>query len=332
MKKLLITTAIATLAASAAFAADLPSRKAPMLPPPPPPPLWTGFYAGLNAGYSFGMNNTVTTGVAPAQDALAALLPAGLLVPGSSALANAGVANITRNGFIGGAQVGYNYQWGSSFLIGLEADLQGAGIRGSGGNGGFAQDGFAIGGGLLSVTRTSSGFNDINAGIDWMGTVRGRVGYLFTPTMLLYGTGGLAYGGAYANTTNSLNHIINVGVAPPLANITAVFPTVAGVGRYSETLLGWTAGAGFEWMLSPGWSLKAEALYYDLGTVSFGSTGVAAVSPINVALLGGAINILGGSLLTNVPTTRIQYDGVMARAGVNYHFNFGGAAPVMAKY
>ncbi|PPD46457.1 MAG: outer-membrane immunogenic protein precursor [Methylocystis sp.] len=331
MKKLLINTAIAALATGSAFAADLPSHKAPYIAPPPPP-MWTGFYAGLNAGYSFGMNNSVTTTVGAAQDGLAALLP-GLLIPGSSALANAGVANITRNGFIGGAQVGYNYQWGSSYVIGIEADLQGAGIRGSGGNGGFAQDGFALGGGALSVTRTSAGFNDINAGIDWMGTVRGRVGYLFTPTMLLYGTGGLAYGGTYANTTNSLNHIVNVGILPPLANITATFPTVAGVGRQSDTLLGWTAGAGFEWMLSPGWSLKAEALYYDLGTVSFGSTGVAAVSPINVALLGGAVNILGGSLLTNVPTTRIQYDGVMARAGVNYHFNFGGgAAPVMAGY
>ena len=42
----------------------------------------------------------------------------------------------------------------------------------------------------------------VNAGVDWLGTVRGRVGYLFTPTMLVYATGGLTYGGVYANVNN----------------------------------------------------------------------------------------------------------------------------------
>jgi outer membrane immunogenic protein len=61
MNKFLISTAVLALTVSASLAADLPSRKGPPVlpPPPPPPPLWTGFYAGLNAGYNFGTNSNV---------------------------------------------------------------------------------------------------------------------------------------------------------------------------------------------------------------------------------------------------------------------------------
>ena len=57
MKKILLSAVSLAVLSSAALAADLPSRKAPVAPPPPPPPMWTGFYAGLNLGGGWGAGN-----------------------------------------------------------------------------------------------------------------------------------------------------------------------------------------------------------------------------------------------------------------------------------
>ena len=105
-------------------------------PPPvyiPPPPMWTGFYAGLNAGYGWGTSSNATTVGVPVFDTLNSTYgSAGGGTFGSTALANTGNANVNQSGFIGGGQIGYNWQYGSNFVFGLEADIQGAGIRGSG--------------------------------------------------------------------------------------------------------------------------------------------------------------------------------------------------------
>ena len=117
----LALSAGSTFAAGSASAADLPSMKAPVyVPPPPPPPMWTGFYAGLNAGYGYGSTSNANTislplfdGVAAQANALDPLRQiAGTgLISGNTALANSGVANVNQGGFIGGGQIGYNYQW-----------------------------------------------------------------------------------------------------------------------------------------------------------------------------------------------------------------------------
>ena len=108
----------------------------------------------------------------------------------------------------------------SQWLIGLEADLQGSAIKGT-----------------TSQTQTpaflDSTTTSVTKSIDWFGTVRGRVGYLITPTLLLYGTGGFAYGGVDAF-------------------------------QQSSTFTGWTAGGGVEWLFAPHWSAKAEYLYVNL--------------------------------------------------------------------
>ncbi len=335
MRKTVSIAALALALTSSAFAADLPSYKAPPPPPPPPPPMWTGFYLGLNAGYGFGTTDRVNTVAYPMLDSLAGAtqflngLPfvTSNFIPGITSLANTGTANVNQNGFIGGGQIGYNYQWGQSVVVGLEADIQGAGIRGRGGYSGVSTDALAFGVGginILSLSRTAIGSGEITAGIDWMGTVRGRLGWLAMPTLLLYGTGGLAYGGAYANATHSAGG--NLGLSVLGVNLLSIgAPVIPGSGQYSDIRVGWTAGGGFEWMVMPNWSVKAEALYYDLGSASFSSSPVIAVSPVGI--LG-----FGGPFIANVPTTRVRYDGVIARMGINYHFNWGAPAPVYAKY
>lgn len=86
-------------------------------------------------------------------------------------------------------------------------------------------------------------------------------------------------------------------------------------------------------MFLPNWSLKAEALYYDLGSVGVASSPVVAVSPIAVpAIVLGTAVAAGQPLIASSPLSRLKFDGVIARAGVNYHFNWGAPAPVLAKF
>ena len=143
MKKYLLASvaALGLVAAGAASAADLPSRKGPVAAPVYMPPAftWTGFYVGANAGYGWGNVN-------------------------ANGFANVG----DLDGFVGGGQVGYNYQMGQ-FVVGAEADFQGADLS-SGSNLGL-----------------------VNVKTEYFGTVRARVGVAFDRFMP-YITGGWAYG------------------------------------------------------------------------------------------------------------------------------------------
>src|SRR5271165_4042808 len=120
--------------------------------------------------------------------------------------------------------------------------------------------------GTCTLSRAAVGAGNISAGIDWIGTVRGRAGYLFTPTLLVYGTAGLAYGGVHASATHSAFvqgtlSGLNVPILPPYQgpfpsapyNGALGFVPVPGAGSFSDTRVGWTAGGGVEWMLSPNW-------------------------------------------------------------------------------
>ncbi len=329
MKKILLASVatLATVSAFSAFAADLPSRKAAPVYAPPPP-LWTGFYAGLNAGYNFGTNRNSYSqnwgGNWGTRDGAT-------IIPGVAAFSMDSYASNTQSGFIGGGQVGYNYQYGSNVVLGVEADIQGSGIRGSSNGGGaaagagpstrFTEEGTPF---LGTPTTNAVGGTAVQGGVDWLGTVRGRIGYLWTPTLLVYGTGGLAYGNAYANVVQSAVENAGGTVTNLRTDVTTAFyaqtNTWLGGGRQNQILTGWTAGGGVEWLFAPNWSVKAEALYWDLGrmNVQTASTGVS-----------GRADILSNNIGSG--RTSVSYQGVMARAGVNYHFNWG-AAPVVASY
>ena len=107
---LLAGVAVGLAAVQAASAADLP-RKAPAYVPPAPPPFtWTGFYGGIHAGWGWS-DSTATV-----MDNLAMLFdPVSLDQNG--------------NGVIGGGQIGYNWQFAPNWVIGIEGDISGTGIR-----------------------------------------------------------------------------------------------------------------------------------------------------------------------------------------------------------
>jgi outer membrane immunogenic protein len=304
LRRILLASAGAMALAGPALAADLPYRgPPPVYVPPPPIYTWTGAYAGLNAGYTWSNSNNVTTrtGVVFGNPILGGSTVAAVT---SAALAT-GNLPAKIDGFIGGGQFGYNYQFGNSFVTGLELDFQGVASSNS------------------RTTRFSSapipGFFPIalnsvlssSRSLGYLGTVRGRIGFLITPTWLIYGTGGLAYGGASTSTD----------IRQQFANTAAVPNAFASAGRFSHALAGWTAGGGVEWLFYPNWSLKVEYLYYDLGRVTYN------LSPLT------SFNFAGAPFTGGAPVSSTRFNGNIVRAGINYHFNWGyPPAPVVAKY
>ncbi len=243
MYKLLLSTALVAVASSA-MAADLPSRKAPEPYSPVPAMIafsWTGFYIGANAGVGFnnGNNNNGYTSTG---------FPAG-----GNGNPNGNIFNGSGNGsnasFIGGGQLGYNYQFGS-IVLGVETDIQG--IANGGGNraGGVAPIQPGVVAGVVPYAIGSNGNNMPS----YIGTVRGRLGYAIDRA-LIYATGGFAYGGGYGN--NNVAYFNQ-------ANGTGVPTAVYGGGHSSNT--GYAVGGGVEYAVTNNWTVKAEYLYANLGS------------------------------------------------------------------
>jgi outer membrane immunogenic protein len=162
---LLAGTALSALNISATSAADLPVRAAPPAPIIAAAPIftWTGFYAGVNAGWGWRDSNQQTV-------VLGGAVPGTLVFPDSG-----------DGGFTGGAQIGYNWQFGS-FVVGAETDIQ---WLDAGGSEAVAFVPFGTGGTFIPGQFR----NDLS---DWWGSLRLRAGVAFD-RVLVYATGGLAY-------------------------------------------------------------------------------------------------------------------------------------------
>jgi outer membrane immunogenic protein len=188
--KKIFLAALATVAlAASACAADLPLKAAPL---PTAPFSWTGFYAGVNVGYSWGNARTDIAGSATAIAFADPFFGGGF--PTSVAFADSNAARL--NGAIGGGQIGYNYQFSPKWVLGFEADIQGSGERGSNTfvdpfSGPWCHSAFGPPP-VCTLIQTINGtaVTTYEAKIGWFGTVRGRLGVLVTDQVLLYGTGG----------------------------------------------------------------------------------------------------------------------------------------------
>ena len=323
---------------------------------------WTGFYAGLNAGYGWGVAGNASTQTFPLFDAVAPAanafdpinaIPGTGLATGNTALANAGRFSLDQAGFIGGGQIGYNWMFNvrsMGFVAGVESDFQGATISGLGRVFGAAQDSvqFNDGPGVhpcgpavnCVISRLALGAGETKADVDWLGTIRARMGYLVTPATLVYGTGGLAYGGVRTTANNSaltLWSVSNLNAPFDIYNGVLPVPSLSGATGSTATLVGWSGGGGVEWMFAQNWSLKAEGLYYDLGAFSSPASPIGYFSPITLSIppLGAATGLsvtTGQLLMMNMASARVRYDGVIARAGLNYHFDLTSLASMATRF
>ncbi|WP_157235588.1 outer membrane protein [Methylosinus sp. LW4] len=233
---------------------------------------WSGLYLGANGGYTWA-GDTETAFTYGGSGGFAALAAAGALAPNVA---------LDSRGFIGGIQIGYNLNPSDKILAGLEADLQG----------------LTVGNSTLSACRGSgvdSTFLQAQRNQHYLGTVRARFGYLVTPAILAFGTGGLAFGEAILNPSYFAplhSPILNFGVGNN------------GLVGYVDMRSGWTAGAGLEWMPSPSWSIKTEYLRYDLGTAN-----TANIGPLYYADKAGLSSV----------AWKAHINGNILRAGLNYH-------------
>lgn len=259
-----------------AQAADLPTRKEAPAPVFVPPPFtWTGFYVGLNAGGIWSSGSRSATIFDPNAAIDGGILNASF--PGGLGNGNAG--------FIGGGQAGYNWQTGA-FVLGVETDFQGTTL---------SKSTNIVGPSFLVPTGPAAGVSDfftLNAktSLDWLGTTRARVGFVATPDnrLLIYATGGVAYGGGSANFSF-------------FDNATGSFWS----GNPSSSRVGWTVGGGVEYALTNNWTIRGEYLYVDLGSNNFTSVG-----NTDVATFFPGVYASG----------HIDYNASIFRAAVNYKF------------
>ena len=237
MKKILLgSVALIALGSASAFAADLPARTYTKAPAYVPAPIynWTGFYIGAHVGGAFDGNS---------------------------------IFGDNDGRFLGGVQVGADYQFAPNWVIGIEGqyswtdrDTRSAA---------FVPGGFTI--------------SDRNSNL---GSVTGRLGYTWGPA-LLYAKGGVAF-----RESNNV-FVTSTALGTPLA-----FSS-------SRDDVGYTVGAGLEYLFAPSWSAKVEYQYYN-----FGNTDVTVPS--------------AGTVVS------YKNDTHTVKAGLNYRFNWGG--PVVAKY
>jgi outer membrane immunogenic protein len=190
-KSLLIGLCAAALSGGSALAADLPLKAAPA--PLPPPFSWTGLYIGANIGGAWSQG-TITDNLTGAN------------------------LSADSSGFIGGGQIGYNYQI-SQFVLGIEWDIDGTTISKT-----------------SNSVVTALGTLQASASTDWISTLTGRIGVGWD-RWLFYFKGG----GAWVQNSVTLNNLT----------------TGASAGA-SNTNSGWTVGLGGEWAFAPQWSAKIE--------------------------------------------------------------------------
>jgi outer membrane immunogenic protein len=282
----------AVTAAGSALAADI---RLPTKAPPLPAPAaydWTGFYAGLNIGYGSGTDPTTVSTVSGAGFPF---LGAGTPLYGAPA-----TFSPRSSGALGGGQIGYNIQTAPAWLAGIEADIQGSGIKDN------TSCIFACGTPIVSAAAFPgfpSVFSAISAqhDIQWFGTVRGRFGYTGGP-VFLYATGGLAYGSV--ERSGSVAGRTSIGGGPGTLN------TFAGSYNINSTNAGWTLGAGVEGKVGGNWSVKAEYLYIDLGRTT---------DVFNTVYLPGSLLGTPGTVAA-VRTDSASYRENIVRVGLNYKF------------
>lgn len=227
MKRILFATvASAALGmGGAALAADVPARAPVYKAPPVAAPIvynWTGIYVGIQGGWAWA--NVSGTGTD-----LAGTFP--------------GSYSYRPDGLVGGGHVGFNYQFPSNVVVGLEADIEASGIDGSGNY-------------LNTVGTAYTHSTDI----DWLGSVRGRLGYAFN-NWLVYATGGFAWA---------------------KADYSVAFTGAAPFHTWSKTHTGWTLGAGVEYGFTPSLSGRLEYRYSDFGSGSDSNAAVNSVDSLDL--------------------------------------------------
>jgi opacity protein-like surface antigen len=228
-------SALALALSAPAGAADL---QRPLPQRYPPPPIWTGFHVGAHLGYAFA-----------GEDAASAFF--GTPVTFST----------NPSGMMGGLNLGYDYQFSPSWLVGAEIE----------------QSWSAVSGNFNFITTTPAGTvasGIFNSNQNWYDTVTGRLGYVIGD-WVLYAKGGAAW----------MNADYALAASGPF-----------GGGSINTIRSGYAAGLGAEWMFGPGWSTKLEYDYLGFGTNSYalGTAGTSVDTHVQLIKVGVNYHLMPG--------------------------------------
>lgn len=195
---------------------------------------WTGVYAGIHGGYG-GDRFEYPFGVGPINFGIASF-------------ELSGEPHLTSSGFFAGGQVGANWQFANNFVVGVEADGAWFDIKGE-----LGIESDPCCGGYPGANL------ELGSQVNWYATIRGRLGFLPTERLMIYGTGGGAVGETESYAKASI---------PGL-----------GSGEIStdDTNWGWSAGGGFEYAVTDNLTFKTEYLYVDLGETTLAGGGIAGI-------------------------------------------------------
>jgi outer membrane immunogenic protein len=232
-----------TFTASAADLGARPIGRAPVLAPVVYN--WTGFYVGVGLGGRWTESDWTTTCLGPTFLGTAGC-PNDVFFPADTRIGNANPGLFDSTGFRVSGYAGFNWQF-QNWVLGVEGDF------------GWADNDETIAG-IPGTFAASLGPGVDTASINdkWDASARGRIGYLFAPTALVYVTGGAAW--------------IEKEIT---ATCGGTFPAgwCNNPGGFAETVddtfFGWTVGGGVEWMLAPSWILRGEYRFTDYGSQTY---------------------------------------------------------------
>ncbi len=222
---------------------------------------WTGPYIGANLGFS---HSTTDVDLSHSTGAIFYNDP---FKPSQGSLGS-------DTGFAGGLEVGYNYQI-QNIVLGFAADVAWADASNEG-----------------KYTTPLGSQWSMSSSPDVFGTVRGKLGYLVTPGLLVYATGGMAWG--QFNVDQATTFVDGAGKQIDVGGRTS--------GNFAH--IGYTVGGGLEYAINQNWSLKAEYLFLDFGSEDYQLTGT--TKP-------------GGST-PYVETFSADQQMQIGRVGISYHF------------
>lgn len=312
LKKCMIAVTI-LIAPIAAKAADLPV-KAPVGMPAPVAD-WTGLYFGAIGSWVQNRGGATETsrsfeGDCSSCDNLQRVL-----------FVTAGSQDYNAKGLGLGGTLGYNFRVPSSaFVVGIEGDISYLGVKGSKetSNGGligaYAPSPYLCSGFDPGCYATTSTVNS-QSQVSWMGTLRARGGYLVTPSTLIFVTGGLAFGQVEASMNIHGTTTLGCGFSIGISSIDCPFATennpFGNIASRSEFKTGFAVGGGIEQKFGQNWSVKAEYLYYDLGSMSLSNT----VQGINAWACCGNYGQI-------TKTNSYSFKGDWVRVGLNYQIPY----------
>jgi outer membrane immunogenic protein len=285
VKRIVLAVSVFAASTIGASAADL-AVKAPRYAPEAAVSTWTGFYVGASLGGEQANANWTTTSI----DVVAP----GFVIPPPTVDGSSPRRFSSSSGRFGGF-AGYDYQFAPQWVAGIVLDA--AYFNSTVTTVGVPGCTFAC---ILGVPGPGADLSSVKA--KWDADVRGRLGYLVTPNILLYGTGGVAFQN-FSNSATCQTSLTDAVCGPTAIPI---FATATN----SSTRTGWTAGVGIDAKIFANWMLRAEYRYSDFGTWS------------------NSLSLLSPGVSTVTLATNLRLTTQIAMIGIAYKFG----NPIVAKY